>query len=273
MSGMTTAPVTLAGETFTFDGATTYVMAVVNLSPESRVAHSVVGSPAEALERARAYRDLGASIIDLGAQSSHFENRELDPAEELDRLLPALELLVADGFVVSVDSWKPEVMAAALDAGAAIVNDTGGLQDPAMVATVAAHDAPAIAMYIEGANPLTVDQLTFTGDGAASVIDRFRTRIDALAAQGITNLVLDPGLSINYRSDYEEYGRHQIRVIRSLEALRALGYPVLVPVPRKADFHRMLTYLVLSIEHRADIIRVHDVDVACDLVSLLGRAR
>ena len=68
----------------------THVMAVVNLSPESRVRHSVVGSPAEALARAREYRDLGASIIDLGAQSSHFENRPLAPEEELDRLLPAL---------------------------------------------------------------------------------------------------------------------------------------------------------------------------------------
>lgn len=270
---MVTTTVDLAGERFTFDGDTTYVMGVVNLSPESRVAHSVVASPAAALERARRYRDSGASIIDLGAQSSHFENRELSPAEELERLLPALELLVGDGFVVSVDTWKAEVMVAALDAGAVIANDTGGLQDPAMAATVAAHDALAIVMYIEGANPLRVDRLTFTDDGAGSVIERFGPRLEALAARGITKVVLDPGLSINYRSDYEEYGRHQIRVIRSLDALRALGHPVLVPVPRKADFHRMVGYLTLSIEHRADIIRVHDVEVACDLVEMFGRSR
>jgi dihydropteroate synthase len=127
-------------------------------------------------------------------------------------------------------------------------------------------------MYIEGDNPLAVDQLTFTDDAASSVVQRMQSRVDGLAALGLTKLVLDPGLSINYRSDYEEYGRHQIRVIRSLGELRALGHPVLVPVPRKADYHRMLAYLTLSIEYRADIIRVHDVEVACDLVQLLGRA-
>ena len=90
----------------------THVMAVVNLSPESRVADSRVGSPAEALERARHYRDLGASIIDLGAQSSHFENTPLTPAEEIERMLPALSLLVDDGFVVSVGSHEHLVNAA-----------------------------------------------------------------------------------------------------------------------------------------------------------------
>ena len=99
----------------------THVMAVVNLSPESRVRQAVVDSPEAALERARWARDLGASIIDLGAQSSHFENRELTPAEELERLLPALDLLVADGFVVSCDSWKPEVAPVAVEIGRAHV--------------------------------------------------------------------------------------------------------------------------------------------------------
>lgn len=254
-----------------FPGDRTYVMAVVNVSPESRVRQSVVATPAAALERARTARDAGASIIDLGAQSSHFENSELPAAVEIERMLPALELLVADGFVVSIDTWKPEVAESALEHGAAIVNDTGGLQDPAMVALVAKHGVPAVVMHIEGRNPLDVGDLEFSADKAAEVAKRFRPRLDELAAQGVTQLILDPGLSINYRSDYEEYGRQQQRVIRGLGALRALGHPVLVPVPRKKEDHRMVSYLTLSLEYGADIVRVHDVEVACDLATLFGR--
>ncbi|MFN8036924.1 MAG: dihydropteroate synthase [Acidimicrobiia bacterium] len=265
------APIEAGGRRFTFPGDRTYVMAVVNVSPESRVRHSVVDSPAAALERARMARDVGASIIDLGAQSSHFENEELPPEVEIERMLPALDLLVADGFVVSIDTWKSEVAATAVERGAAIVNDTGGLQNPAMFEVVAKHGVPAVVMHIEGANPLAVGDLTFTQDKAAEVAERFRPRLDELAARGVTQLVLDPGLSINYRSDYEEYGRQQQLVIRGLGALRALGHPVLVPVPRKKEDHRMVSYLTLSLEYGADIIRVHDVEVACDLARVFGR--
>jgi dihydropteroate synthase len=82
---------------------------------------------------------------------------------------------------------------------------------------------------------------------------------------------VDPGLSINYRSDYARYGHLQLATIRSLAALRATGAPVLLPVPRKLQTHRMLAYLTLSIEYGADVIRVHDVEAACDLVPVLGR--
>ena len=250
----------------------THVMAVVNLSPESRVAHSRVGSPAEALARARHYRDLGASIIDLGAQSSHFENTPLTPAQEIDRMLPALSMLVDDGFVVSVDSWKPEVAIAAVEAGAVIVNDTGGLQDPAMVALVRDTGVGAVAMHIEGANPLEVGYRALEDGRPDLVAEGLADRVRALRAAGVNGpLLVDPGLSINYRSDYEAYGQLQLATIRAIEALRGSGEPVLIPVPRKAQTHRMLAYLTLSIEYGADVLRVHDVEAACDLVPLLGR--
>ncbi len=255
-----------------FGPGITHVMAVVNLSPESRVRHSVVGSPAEALSRAREYREAGASIIDLGAQSSHFENEELPAEEELARLLPALGLLVEDGFLVSVDSWKPEVTAAALDAGAAIVNDTGGLKDPAMVALVRDSGAGAVVMHIEGENPLAVGDRVLAEGRPEDVAESLRLRVGALRAEGLTGTFLvDPGLSINYRSDYEAYGRLQLATIRSMDVLRRAGEPVLIPVPRKPVNHRMLAYLTVSIEYGADVIRVHDVEAACDLVTLLGR--
>ncbi len=255
-----------------FGPGITHVMAVVNLSPESRVAHSKVGSPAEALQRARAYRSLGASIIDLGAQSSHFENAPLTPAQEIERMLPALSLLVDDGFVVSVDTWKPEVAVAAVKAGAVIVNDTGGLQDPAIVALVCDSGVGAVAMHIEGPNPLEVGYRALEDGRPEIVAEGLAARVRELRAAGVSGPILvDPGLSINYRSDYQAYGQLQLATIRAIDALRAAGEPVLIPVPRKAETHRMLAYLTLSIEYGADVLRVHDVEAACDLVPLLGR--
>lgn len=259
------------GRRFEFPGDKTHVMGVINLSPESRNRHTVVETPHEALQLARTYRAWGASIVDLGAQSSHFENEELSPAEELQRLLPVLEVLVDDGLVVAVDTWKPEVAAAAALAGAAIINDTGGLQDPAMVAVVREAGIPAVVMYIEGANPLRVDLMEFSAEKASTVAERLGDRLAGLAADGITDVLLDPGLSINYRSDYRRYTLQQMQVIRRLGELRALGHPVLIPIPRKQEFPRVMAYITLALEYGADVIRVHDVEAACDLVRLYGR--
>lgn len=259
------------GRRFEFPGDRTYVMGVINMSPESRNQHTVAGSPADALQMARDYRGFGASIIDLGAQSSHYGNVELPAKDELHRLLPALELLVKDGFVVAVDTWKPEVASAAVEAGAAIINDTGGLQDRKMVEVVRGSAVPAVVMYIEGENPLQVDAMEFTDDKAANMAALLGGRLDALAAAGITDVLVDPGLSINYRSDYRLYTLQQMAVIRTLGDLRRLGHPVLIPVPRKREFPRVMAYTTLALEYGADVIRVHDVEAACDLVRLYGR--
>ncbi|NIA24855.1 MAG: dihydropteroate synthase [Gammaproteobacteria bacterium] len=256
---------------FDFTGDRTYVMGVINLSPESNNRHTVADSPHEALAMAGRYRDHGAAIIDLGGQSSHFDNEELSPEEELERLLPALDLLTADGFVVSVDTWKPEVARRAIDAGAAIVNDTGGMRSESMVEVVRSASVPAVVTYVEGEDPLSVGNLEFIQDKAAQVAERFAPRLDDLRALGVTDLILDPGLSINYPSDYEEYTRQQLRVIRHLDVIRKLGHPVLIPVPRKRELARVMAYTALALEYGADIIRVHDVEQACDLVRLFGR--
>lgn len=269
--GEASIPVRAGGGQLRLDDATTHVMAVVNLSPESRVRASVVAGPDEALARARACRQAGATIIDLGAQSSHYENRPLTPDEELGRLLPALERLVADGFCVSVDTWKPEVAAAAVEAGASIVNDTGGLQDPRMRDLVVRSGVGAVVMHIEGEHPLAVGHRDLGPDRPARVAAMLAERVRALRRAGAGPLLVDPGLSINYRSDYAAYGRFQLETIRRLDLLAATGAPVLVPVPRKAETHRMLAYLVLAVEAGAHVLRVHEVEAACDLVPYLGR--
>lgn len=252
-------------------GGVTHVMAVINLSPESRNAQSIAAGPDEALEMARRYRDRGATVIDLGGQSSHYENRTIDAAVEIARLVPAVEALAADGFVVSVDTWKPEVAEAAIAAGACLLNDTGGLQSREMRSLASRAGVGAFVMYIEGEHPHDVGEVEIRDDKAEWTAEWLRRRLRTLADDGVTRTIVDPGISINYRGDYDAYTRMQLAVIRDLQPIRELGRPILVPIPRKREDHRVAAYITLALEHGADMIRVHDVEMACDLVRLFDR--
>jgi dihydropteroate synthase len=252
-------------------GEITYVMGVINASPDSKNVHTIANSVDEALLMADRYRAWGATLIDLGGQSSHFDNPTIDTADEISRVVPIIEALAAEEHLVAIDTWKPEVAMAAVEAGAVIVNDTGGLTDLEMREVVAVTGVAAIAVYVEGDNPHDVGEIEIRADKAAQTAARFRHLLTELAAAGIDNVILDPGIALNYRGDYEAYTRMQLQVIADSEQLRELGRPVLIPIPRKRDFHRVVAYIALALEHGADIIRVHDVAVACDLARLFGR--
>jgi dihydropteroate synthase len=253
-------------------GDVTYVMGVINVSPDSKNVHTVARSVDEAVLMADRYRKWGATFIDLGGQSSHFDNPTLDSVDEISRSVPVIEALVAEGHLVSVDTWKADVAGAAVEAGAVIVNDTGGLANDEMRQVVAASEVAAVAVYVEGDNPHEVGEVVIRDDKAETTTRRFQALVDELANAGIENVILDPGIALNYRGDYEAYTRMQLQVIAGLGSLKALGKPVLVPIPRKRDFHRVAAYVSLAIEHEADIIRAHDVAMACDMVRLFGRA-
>lgn len=254
-------------------GETTYVMGVINASPDSRNLHTVAGSVDEALLMADRYRTWGATLIDLGGQSSHYDNPTIASADEISRVVPVIEALKAEDHLVAIDTWKPDVAHAAVEAGAVIVNDTGGLADPEMREVVSATGIAVIAVYIEGENPHSVGGVEIRADKAAHTAERFRGLLDALASEGIDNVILDPGIALNYRGDYESYQKLQLEVIAASDHLKALRKPVLIPIPRKRDGHRVAAYMALALEHQADIIRVHDVAMACDLARLFGRAR
>ena len=252
-------------------GDVTHVMGVINMSPESNNTHTVADDADGARAMADRYRRAGATVIDIGGQSSHYDNPTIEATLEIDRLAPAVERLVADGHVVSVDTWKPEVAEVMVGLGAAILNDTGGLADPRMAGIVAESKVTAIAMYIEGSNPHNVEEIEIAADKAKLTAVRLADRLAELEAMGITDVIVDPGISINYRGDYLAYTRMQLDVIRGLEELRTLGRPILVPIPRKQEDHRVAAYIAMALEYRADMIRVHDVEMACDLVRLYDR--
>jgi dihydropteroate synthase len=225
----------------------------------------------EALLMADRYRSWGATLVDVGGQSSHLDNPTIDSADEISLVVPAIEALVAEGHLVSIDTWKPDVAAAAVEAGAVIVNDTGGMAGDEMREVVAGSGVAAVAVYVEGENPHDVGEIEIRDDKAEVTAERLARLIDELAEAGIDNVILDPGIALNYRGDYAAYTRMQLQVIAGLGPLKALDRPVLVPIPRKRDFDRVVAYITLAVEHEADIIRVHDVAVACDIVRLFGR--
>ena len=253
-------------------GGVTHVMGVINVSAESRNTYTVARSVDEVMLMAERYRDWGASLIDLGGQSTHLDNPTITSADEISRVVPAIEALVADGHLVAIDTWKPDVAEAGVAAGAVIVNDTGGLADPSMREVVSRAGVAAIAVHVEGANPHDVAGVEIRDDKAERTAEGFRELLVSLAADGIDNVIIDPGIALMYRTDYEAYSRLQLRVISDSEHLHALGKPVLIPIPRKRDGHRTAVYIGMAIEHSADIIRVHDVAMACDLVRLFGRS-
>ncbi|HUG31417.1 MAG TPA: dihydropteroate synthase [Acidimicrobiia bacterium] len=253
-------------------GGVTHVMGVINVSPDSKNTHTVARSVDDALALADRYRRWGASLIDLGGQSSHLDNPTIAAADEISRVVPVVEALTAEGFPVAIDTWKPEVAEAAIDAGSILVNDTGGLADPEMRELVARTAVAAIAVYVEGAHPHAVGEVEIRADKAEHTAARLQALLDELAEANIRNVILDPGIALNYRGDYGAYSRMQLEVIAGSSHFHSLGKPVLIPIPRKRDGHRLAVYMGLALEHGADLIRVHDVAMACDLVRLFGRA-
>lgn len=261
-----------AGRELHFSADRTHVMGVVNLSPESKNRDTFAADSDAAAVLADRYRSAGATIIDVGAQSSVRGNPSLDPAEEIGRLVGPLRRLVDEGHVVSVDTWKPEVARAAIAEGAAIINDTGGMQRPEMVALAAAAGVIVVVMHLEGDDPLSVGELDVGPGKVGRTAAGLGRRIGELSRLGITQVIADPGIGITYATDYDEVTRQQLEIVRGLSTLVEVGPPVLVPIPRKAEPARVAAFIALALEHGAGVLRVHDVEVACDLVRMFGRA-
>ena len=255
----------------TFADGRVHLMGVLNLSAESKNTPTVAKSVEDALTIAERHRSSGASIIDVGAQSSHFDNPDLDPTEEIDRLARPVERLVSEGFLVSVDTWKPRVASAAIELGASIINDTGGLQHPEMIRVVTEADVAAVAMYLEGDSPLDVGAIDIEGSLVELMIRRLRDRLDGLTGLGIDDTIVDPGIGISYRTDRGSYTAHQLDVIRNLDRFGSLGRPVLLPVPRKPELAPTLAMATLALEHGADMLRVHDVLAVAEIARLMEK--
>ncbi len=249
-----------AGEQLTW-GKRTYVMGVINITPDSFSGDGLAGDVPAAVKQALRFQEEGADFIDIGAESTRPGHRAVPEAEELARLLPSLKAVTARVSVpVSVDTWKSGVARAALENGASIINDVWGLKaDPKVAMVAAEYGAGLILMH----NQHSLQYVDLVEDIAVSLEES----VDAALSAGVRreHLVIDPGIGFAKTAD------HNLELLRDLHQLKKLDLPVLVGTSRKSTIGRLLglppdqrlegtaATVALAIAGGADIVRVHDV--------------
>jgi dihydropteroate synthase len=211
------------------------IMGVVNVTPDSFSDGGFWFEPSAAIAHGRALVVDGADLVDVGGESTRPGAERPSVAEELRRVLPVVEALADEGVVVSVDTMRAEVATRALDAGAALVNDvSGGLADPDMVGMVADRGCPYVAMHWRGHSTQMQSRAVYD-DVVAEVCEELAVRRDAILAAGVAaeRLALDPGLG------FAKHAPHNWALLAHLDALAALGQPVLVGASRKTFLGRV----------------------------------
>jgi len=263
------------------------LMGVVNVTPDSFSDGGRWLAPEAAVAHGLELVAEGADILDIGGESTRPGATRPLVAEELGRVIPVVTELARQGATVSVDTMRAEVAAAAVAAGATVVNDvSGGLADPEMLSTVAATGATYVAMHWRAHADHMRDFAVYDGPGGvvAAVRDELAARAEAALAAGIApeRLVLDPGLGFAKRPE------HNWELVRDLGPLHALGYPLLVGASRKSFLGRLLAsggtprpvgerehantaLTVLLAQQGVWCLRVHDVRAAHDALSVLGQ--
>ncbi|MFQ5552848.1 MAG: dihydropteroate synthase [Thermoplasmata archaeon] len=245
----------------------TVVMGILNVTPDSFADGGRYREPQAAIDRAIEMVREGASLVDVGAESTRPGSNPVSAGEEWKRLEPALAGVLDQLDVpVSVDTYKPETAAKALDLGAAMVNDVTGLRDPKMVALAAQHDVPVVLMHMLG-DPQTMQKTPEYEDVVADIVRFLRARISDAVEGGVgpEKLVVDPGIGFGKTVD------HNLQILRQLGAFRSLGRPILVGVSRKTFLGKLLDAevedrlegglagAVLAAHNGAHILRTHDV--------------
>lgn len=249
------------------------VMGILNITPDSFSDGGRYLDREAALAHARRMRAEGATIIDVGAESTRPGAAEISVQEELDRSLPVVEALVAElDVVVSVDTSTPELMREAAARGAGFINDVRALQRPGSLEAAAATGLPVCLMHMKG-EPATMQLQPFYEDVVAELQSFFAGRIAACAAAGIdaSRIVLDPGFGFGKTLD------HNLTLLARLSRFRELGCPLLVGLSRKSmlssllggvpvseRLHAGLAAAVAAVLNGASIIRTHDVKATVD---------
>ena len=250
-------------------GEQTYLMGVLNVTPDSFSDGGEFHAPAAALAQAQRLVDAGADFIDIGGQSTRPGAEQVSVEEELNRVLPVVKALRSVLNVpISVDTTRASVAHRAVEAGADMVNDiSGGMFDPDMLPVVAELGVPIVLMHIRG-TPQTMQQLTEYQDLIAEIYEFLESRIAAAVAAGIerSHLIVDPGIGFAKTSE------QNLEILRQLPIFRSLDVPILVGVSRKSFIGRILNQpdpkgrvwgtaaaCCAAIAGLADILRVHDV--------------
>jgi dihydropteroate synthase len=250
-------------------------MGIVNTTPDSFSDGGRWADPQSAIRHALTLLEEGADILDVGGESTRPGAAAVPADEEIRRVLPVIGALAGRGCVVSVDTRKPEVMRAALDAGAAMVNDVTALRTPGALAAVAASDAAVCLMHMQG-EPQSMQQAPRYADVVADVKEFLQGRVHACEAAGIgrERLVIDPGFG------FGKTVQHNLALLKHLDRLGELGIPVLAGLSRKSmlgaltgraveqrEFAGVAAHLA-AVARGARLLRVHNVAAMRDALAI-----
>jgi len=254
-------------------------MGIVNASPDSFSDGGLRRDLEARLQLARELAAAGADILDVGGESATTGRPPVQPEQEIELVAPLVERIAAElDVLVSVDTYKPAVAAAALDSGAQIVNDVSGLRDTALAELCARSGAALVLMHTAAAPRERIQDEQLYDDVVGEVVDFLRDRIELALAHGMAReqLIVDPG------PDFAKTPAQTIELLAAVDRLHELDRPVLMAVSRK-DFIGALTdraprsrgagtlaALAHGIDHGAQIFRVHDVAAAADYLTVRG---
>ncbi|XAZ07191.1 dihydropteroate synthase [Acinetobacter seifertii] len=244
-----------------------HVMGILNVTPDSFSDGGKHNQLDQAVEYALSMIEQGATIIDIGGESTRPGASEVAIEEEIRRVVPVVEVLSHHNIILSIDTSQPEVIRAAKAAGAHIWNDVRALTRPNALKTAAELDIPVVIMHMRG-EPTTMNQLDQYSDVTLDVMQELQQRIDEALAAGIQqhNIVIDPGFG------FAKNAQQNLKLLKEFWKLNELGYPILSGLSRKRFIGEALkgaaadqravgsvTGHLLSIQQGASIVRAHDV--------------
>lgn len=267
-----------AGIPLTIDGP--IVMGIINITPDSFFDESRKQTVDEVLFQAEKMLQDGASILDVGGQSTRPGSVLIDTDEEINRVIPIIEALKArfTNAIISVDTYNSRTAKLAVNAGANMINDiSGGLLDEQMIATVGTLNVPYVCMHMRG-NPITMNQAEnlIYNDLITEITDFFIKQYDLCKRAGIKDVILDPGFG------FSKTISQNFQLVKRLKDFSILNLPVLLGVSRKSSIAKTLNVTAnnalngttvlntVGLVNGASILRVHDVKEAMECVKLFN---
>ena len=262
----------------TLDLSRAHVMGILNVTPDSFSDGGRYNTLEAALQRAIEMHSAGASLIDIGGESTRPGAAKVGVQQELDRVAPLVELIAREcDVVVSVDTSSPEVMTETARLGAGLINDVRALQREGALAAAAATGLPVCLMHMRG-EPQTMQDEPHYADVAAEVAEFLQARVAACVQAGISTdrIILDPGFG------FAKNTQHNYELFKRLPELLNLQYPLLVGVSRKSTIGHILNQpvdqrlygslalAVMALERGAKILRVHDVEQTMDVLKIFN---
>ena len=261
---------------FTLDLSQPQIMGILNATPDSFSDGGQHHHKEQAVQRALQMMEEGASIIDIGGESTRPNASPVELEEEIQRVIPVVEVLVKYDVVISIDTSQPEVIRAAVKAGAHIWNDVRALTRPQALETAAELNIPVILMHMRG-EPTNMNQLDQYTNVTEDVMYELQQRLDQALEMGIKkyNIILDPGFG------FAKNAQQNFQLLNEFWKLNQMGYPILSGLSRKRFIGEALNAIpaqervvgsvvghLLSIQQGASIVRAHDVKATSDAINV-----